>query len=376
MITTPYPAAAVVAPRIRDYFLRHTAAAHCEAGAPVPDAAVLESLINAAFWTSLRREEGFVPKMSLAYVPPNDDGHSMRFEQPMPLTPHTMAKVAPVVERAGIHLGVWTRDGEPYAWGTTRSIPTLGLVLEIVEPALLVVKHHRGEKTGKYVNVAVLEGDQVKLVDETASSLPDCPALVGSLLGFDSPKSWVGSMNVLVQLAVSMRAHGRGGLLLVVPSTSETWRDSMVAPMAYAISPPYRGLSELVREGVSGRTGDRFQQSLREVVDVIAGLTAVDGAAVMTDSYELLAFGSKIARRRGSPQVEQVTVTEPVVGGEARTVTPAQLGGTRHLSAAQFVHDQRDAIALVASQDRRFTVFAWSPCSDQVHGHQVETLLL
>jgi hypothetical protein len=376
VITTPYPAAAIVAPRIRDYFLRHIAAAHYEAGAPVPDVTVLESLINAAFWTSLRREEGFVPKMSLAYVPPTHDGHAMRFEQPMPLTPHTMAKVAPVVERAGIHLGVWTRDGEPYAWGTTRSIPMLGLVLEIVEPALLVVKHHRGERTGKYVNVAVLEGDEVKLVDETASSLPDCPALVGSLLGFDSPKSWVGSLNVLVQLAVSMRAHGRGGLLLVVPSTSETWRDSMVAPMAYAISPAYRGLSELVREGVTGRTGDRFQQTLREVVDVIAGLTAVDGAAVMTDSYELLAFGAKIARRRGSPQVELVTVTEPVVGGEARIVTPAQLGGTRHLSAAQFVHDQRDAIALVASQDRRFTVFAWSPCADQVHGHQVETLLL
>ena len=74
---------------------------------------------------------------------------------------------------------------------------------------------------------------------------------------------------------------------------------------------------------------------------MIAGLTAVDGAAVMTDTYELLAFGTKIARRRGSPQVEQVTVTEPVVGGEARTMTPAQLGGTRHLSAAQFVHDQQ-----------------------------------
>jgi len=379
MTTTPYPAASIVAPRIRDYFLRHLAALPAGEGeglAPIPDTAVIESLINAVFWTSLRREEGFVPKMSLAYVPPADNAYSMRFEQPMPLTPHALAKVAPVVERAGIHLGVWTTNGELYAWGTTRSIPTLGLVLEIVEPALLVVKHHRGEKTGKYVNVAVLEGDQVKLVDESASSLPDCPALVGSLLGFDSPASWLGSMNVLVQLAVSMRAHGRGGLLLVVPSTSGSWRDSMVAPMTYAISPAYRGLSELLRDGGSGKKTDRFQQSLREVVDVIAGLTAVDGAAVMTDTYELLAFGAKIARRRGSPQVEQVTVTEPVVGGEARSVTPAQLGGTRHLSAAQFVHDQRDAIALVASQDRRFTVFAWSPCADHVHGHQVETLLL
>jgi len=379
MITAPYPAASVVAPRIRDYFLRHLAAlpaGESDGLAPIPDAAVLESLINVVFWTSLRREEGFVPKMSLAYVPPADNALSMRFEQPMRLTPHALAKVAPVVERAGIHLGVWAKNGELFAWGTTRSIPTLGLVIEIVEPALLVVKHHRGEKTGKYVNVAVLEGDEVKLVDESASSLPDCPALVGSLLGFDSPASWLGSMNVLVQLAVSMRAHGRGGLLLVVPATSENWRDSMVAPMSYAISPPYRGLSELLREGGTGKKTDRFQQALREVVDVIAGLTAVDGAAVMTDTYELLAFGAKIARRRGSPQVEQVTVTEPVVGGEARSVTPAQLGGTRHLSAAQFVHDQRDAIALVASQDRRFTVFAWSPCADHVHGHQVETLLL
>jgi DNA integrity scanning protein DisA with diadenylate cyclase activity len=55
---------------------------------------------------------------------------------------------------------------------------------------------------------------------------------------------------------------------------------------------------------------------------------------------------------------------------------PAELGGTRHLSAAQFVNDQRDAIALVASQDGRFTVFAWSPCEDMVHAHRIDVLLL
>jgi hypothetical protein len=57
-------------------------------------------------------------------------------------------------------------------------------------------------------------------------------------------------------------------------------------------------------------------------------------------------------------------------------VSPAQLGGTRHMSAAQFVQDQQGAVALVASQDGRFTVFAWSPCEDMVHAHRVETLLL
>ena len=69
-------------------------------------------------------------------------------------------------------------------------------------------------------------------------------------------------------------------------------------------------------------------------------------------------------------------MTEPIQGDEAAVVTPDQLGGTRHLSAAQFIYDQRDATALVASQDGRFTVFAWSPCEDMVHAHRVETLLL
>jgi hypothetical protein len=97
---------------------------------------------------------------------------------------------------------------------------------------------------------------------------------------------------------------------------------------------------------------------------------------VLTDSFELVAFGAKITRRRGSVPVEQVTLTEPIEGNEARLVTAPQLGGTRHLSAAQFVHDQRDAMALVASQDRRFTIFAWSPCESRVHAHRVDALLL
>jgi hypothetical protein len=72
----------------------------------------------------------------------------------------------------------------------------------------------------------------------------------------------------------------------------------------------------------------------------------VDGATVISDQYEVLTFGAKIVRRDGGAQVEQVVVTEPVLGSEASVVPPVQLGGTRHLSAAQFVQDQRNAVAL------------------------------
>jgi len=105
-------------------------------------------------------------------------------------------------------------------------------------------------------------------------------------------------------------------------------------------------------------------------------LISCPSAVILTASYEVLAFGAKIVRKSGSPQVEQVMVTEPIEGAEPSFVDPAQLGGTRHLSAAQFVHDQRESVALVASQDGRFTVFVWSPRERMVHAHRVEVLLL
>jgi hypothetical protein len=378
-MTHTYPPARIVAPKAYEHFARHLAQARARGHSPIaalPEPAVIEKMIDTTFWASLRREEGYTPKISMAYLPPEQDPHAMRLDHPIPLAPTALTKIAPIVEHAGIHLGVWRYNDELCVWGTTHNIPTFAFVLEVVEPGLIVLKHHRGEQSGKYVNVAVLEGDQIKIVDESASSLPDCPDLVTSLLGFDSPASWVDSVNVLVQIAVAMRAHGRGGSLLVVPQGSEQWRESIVHPMAYAVSPPFRELSEVMRETGAGRATDVWKEALRETVDAIAGLTAIDGAAVLTEGYELLAFGAKIQRRRGAAPVETVTVTEPIEGGVPRILNVSQLGGTRHLSAAQFVHDQRNAIALVASQDRRFTVFAWSPCEVSVHAHRVETLLL
>jgi hypothetical protein len=374
-----YPAARAVAPKVHEHFVRHVAEAQQRGQkglATPPDAETIEALIDAAFWASLRREESFVPKISLAFLTPAEAPYPLRFERPLPLEPGRLAKVAPAVERAGIHLGVH-RDGDGlWVWGTVRTIPPLCVVVEVAAPGLLVIKHHRGGEAGKFVNVAVLEGDQVKVVDEQASSLPDCPPLLTSLLGFESPASWIDSVNVLVQLAVSMRAHGRGGILLVVPDSTESWQESIVRPIPYAVSPPFDVLGRLNRATSAGKRARAWQDAVTRVVDVIAGLTAVDGATIMTTKYDLLAFGAKIARRKGSPQVEQVTVTEPIEGGVAAVMHPTQLGGTRHLSAAQFVHDQRDTVVLVASQDGRFTVFAWSPCEAMVHAHRVEALLL
>ena len=379
MTDPAYPAARAVAARIESHFAEHRAAATAVGRtdlAPEPDVQSIEAIINAAFWASLRREEGRAPTISLAFVPPTSAGEPLTFESWLPLTPASLARLAPAVERPGIHLGVWRDEqGELGVWGTTRRLPPIAFVLEVIASGLLVIKH-RGDSFGKFVNVAVLEGDEVKFVDPETARVPGCPKLVASLLGVEMPGVPVDSVNVLVQLAASMRAHGRGGALLVVPSINQNWSESIVTPVLYAVSPPFSELAQLVaardRDGISLE----WQEDLRRAIEALAGLTAVDGATLITDRYELIAFGAKITRRRGSTPVERVLLTEPVEGSARSIVNPYQLGGTRHFSAAQFVFDQQDATALVASQDGRFTIFKWSAPEDIVHAHRVEALLL
>jgi hypothetical protein len=379
-LTSPaYPAARDIAKTVEEYFAAHInlfSKHHPKKPAPRPTAESIETIIDATFWASLRREETYSPKISLAFLAPEHSRQPLMFEHMLPLTPAVLARLAPAVERPGIHLGVWSDEGELRIWGTTRTIPPLCFVLEVIEPGLLVVKYRRGKEQGKYINVVVLKGDEIKIVDERGTGLQDCPELLTRMLAFGANGSSEDDVNVLVQLAVSMRAHGRGGSLIVVPMGSESWHDSILNPVRYLVSPPYPELADLMSKSPEERSEQTWQEALIDAVDVIAGLTAVDGAAIISDKYHLLAFGAKLGRRDGGMRVEQVVITEPVVGNIAATIHPLELGGTRHLSAAQFVYDQRDALALVASQDGRFTIFAWSPCEETVHAHRVETLLI
>src|SRR4029453_13454289 len=112
-----YPAGPAVAHRVRGHFARHV-----EAPALVPALAHIETLIDVAFWTSLRREEGYVPTISLALVSPEAVPHPMLFAHRLPLSPAGLAKVAPAVERPGIHLGVSPVNGVLSVWGGTRTL--------------------------------------------------------------------------------------------------------------------------------------------------------------------------------------------------------------------------------------------------------------
>lgn len=380
MLSEPtYLPARIVAPKIEAHFTTHQQAARGSNGdnvASAPQLEVIESVIDIAFWASMRREEGRSPNISLALLQPSQSDKPLLFGEKLRLTPQNLIKLAPAVEQPGIHLGVWPDGDDLWIWGTTHSVPALCFVLEVVEPGLLVVKHRRVGGFGKYVNVAVLQGDQIKVLDENTMGIADCPQLIKSLQAMPLPAYMGESFNILVQLAASMRLHKRGGLVFIVPTGTEKWRESIVQPVKYPVEPPYTAIDDLMKSKASAADKLEWRESLLEAIDQIGGFTAVDGATVITDKYDLLAFGAKAARAANSQPVGEIIMTEPVADGRARRVHPAQSGGSRHLAAAQFVSDQHDAIALVASQDGQFTVFAWSEQVGRVHAHRIDVLLL
>lgn len=364
MISEPtYLAAKVVSHRIAAHFENQASRLPGIAWKYVPDKLAIESLIDTAFWASLRREEGYEPKISLAFAPPEMTGNNLIFQDKQRFTPYNLVKLSPAVVQPGIHLGVWMEGDNFHIWGTAHEVPSNCMVVEVVEAGLLVIKQKHRDRTAKFINVAVLKGNQIKVIDDNHWGLADSPGMLSSLLGLSNSASANRSEDVLVQLALAMRSHGRGALLLVVPPSSTAWLHSIVKPINYLIES--REMSNPIHP-----------DALHKTIRAVGGYSAIDGATVITEDHRLLAFGAKVARSPHTLPVTQLILTEPVAESDMQLLDATRIGGTRHLAAAQFVHDQHDALAMVASQDGTFTLFSWSEPQQMVHGHRIDTLLM
>lgn len=376
---TWHPEAAKAADRVLELLARHATSPDDPSvtPAPLPAAKDVAETIDIAFWGSMRREEGETPTISVAFVRPESIAAPLQFQKKIVFTPVSIARLAPAVKRPGTHLGITRSKGALALWGTARHIPPYCLVLEVIDPGLLVLKYRQETERAKFVNLAVIEGDRLKVIAQSNGLAPGCTTPLTEQFGLDDDNNrWRGIGDILVELAVSMRSLRHGGTLLIVPSEHEEWRASLVSSLPYAVNPAYSALGDLLGEPRPGRLDDIGVDALHPLIDAIAGLTAVDGATVLRGGSEVVAFGAKIVRKRGSEQVQRVLLSEPIEGNEATILSTAQLGGTRHYSAAQFVNDQRDALALVASQDGQFTVFSWNEDAEMVGARRVESLLL
>jgi hypothetical protein len=101
-------------------------------------------------------------------------------------------------------------------------------------------------------------------------------------------------------------------------------------------------------EASSDRELTGLDEAIFEVAHLIAGLTAVDGAVVLTQRFELLGFGGEISGKL--PAVKTVARALDVEADTAFDES-AEGVGTRHRSAYRLCKALPDVIAVVISQD-------------------------
>ena len=346
----------------------------------------LAGFIEAAFWASLRTNEGRPTHFSATLVSRNCHPDAIAFADAIPFEEEHIAKVAPALPAGGTLLVTSAGGGfDIWGLGRGRQMEMWTVSLDVSEPGVIRVG------AGPYQPFAVLDGRLDPIVSATRTRLPHY--LQGKLKKTSPTNDIIETQAVwhesiaLGDLARVILAEGHGGTLLIVPDDSGVWQASL-DPFAYRLAEPDTTVRDGIREqlrttqaraqamgevsklDIPDETKNLLMKSLRaapwDIVNIVrptASLADVDGAVVVTQDLRVLGFGAKIA----AGNVTTVNIFLPLQGGQDIVPTPVeQCGGTRHQSAARFVNANRDAVAVVISQDRHLSVFSWDDAMDAV----------
>ena len=320
----------------------------------------LQTLIEVSFWASLIQEEGKYHEFSLALCPQEFTTDSFLFDSRVPFEAEQLAKLAPAFEPQANSIGVWfDQHGELFVWGFTPSAG-ISLVVRVHEPGQLLVSFDFGAAGF----TAFISGSRTEFVDP--SNLPS------NLRRPELERR----RDDNAQIAEFMRSLKCGGTLLLVNKDS-SWMDSIHQPVTY-IGQPYEKIKndilyrdnvlkqELSKDPLTSHKHRSAREDADQSLVVIGNLTAMDGATLVTFDLDVLAFGAKLKAKNVDHKPERLVISEPFEGSVEREIGLSDLGGTRHQSAAQFVFDQKDAIAIVASQDGVLSVLGWDRTEGKV----------
>ena len=347
-------------------------------------------LVESAFWASLRFSEGRTTRVCIVVADPERFLDAVGFATPVTYDESQIVKLASAVPRSGCLLVSGLND-ELTIWGFGRSRSGSSwmdtVTIDLAEPGTLRVG------VGPFRAFAVLNGRSNLLLEGTQI---DLAAYLQRVLRKELPQDdiietqavWRECLAVM-DLVRMIVVDGHGGMVLVVPAETGPWTNAL-NPFAYQFAVPDTTIRDAIRQELKDRQtqGEALQRvstsllpddlknlvvksllphpaDIGRAVRAIASLAAVDGAVVMTRDMKILGFGAKIATQ--SDTAPAVCIFGPQPGKQAVVLSPLEdLGGTRHQSAARFVAANRDAVALVISQDRHLSVMHWDKELDSV----------
>jgi hypothetical protein len=344
----------------------------------------LSTLIEEAFWASLRSNEGRPTRVRLAVATPEQFPGATAFASPLRYEESEIVKLAQAVPLDGC-LGVALANGTLQIWGFAGWRGPATVTIEITEPGTVRVD------VGPFRPYAVLDGRTNDVIGATgwdlayylqhklAKALPNDDVL-------ETQAVWRECL-ALADLVRMILSDGHGGAVILVPSETGEWSESL-KPFLYRLKTPDTTVRDVIRKELNdednkGKVVEEFLQAApsddrvigafyhalgaflprndggqRRAIEAIAPLAKVDGAVVMTRDMQLLGFGAKIEFRpdRDVP----VCKFKPSPGDQEVIDSRLEdLGGMRHQSAARFIAANKGAVVIVVSQDRHVSVMNW-----------------
>jgi hypothetical protein len=377
---------------------------------PPPEA--FEHLLSIAYQASLLQEEErpvrfrlFVgdPSRLPAGVGPPEGLHCLRFAEPRRYDEHEIRRLAPAAKFTRALIGVRLVDGRFEIWGMLQSgprwlqsarggrplpspVPSDAVVVRAVGPGRLAVALGEvilAELRGGQLQSATMDVFESKWLSSRFVRLRT--ELVaeheGAMRGrgaapLDPDVTRKVAQQMVKRLIATMRDAHHGGTLLLVPRERAPGLLADGGPIrlkyAFADEEPRRRYRTLIlavmsalalsseREPKAGPVGWEvyrassrpaivsLDEAILEMSQLLAALAEVDGAVLLTDSFEVLGFGGEIVGAlREIRSVRRALDLE----GTATEEVPIDHVGTRHRSAYRFCAQEPSAIAIVVSHD-------------------------
>jgi hypothetical protein len=335
----------------------------------------ISTIANVLFWASIRVEEGRPVHGLICVASPDESPFALAFASPVDVSIDSVVQFMTAAPHSAlaVHTGA---SGAAEIWGLVDRPPRHALQLRIARPGTVVASVHTQV-------VAVMHDGQVSVPKE-ASDL-SWMSFVARAFGTELPLSVrLQKAARLLRIVAAMLKHGHGGTLVVVPSASAAWRAHVSIRHAFAGSQGSNLLKEqLAQLEAAHKEADDLEMALvsNQATDVprieirlklqaaelhaqlvntslarIGALSALDGALLLDDELSVLGFGAKL---QAHPDDFALALVNALDGSIRKAVPLDEIGGTRHQSAARFIKSHHDALAFVASQDGRLTLFAW-----------------
>lgn len=341
--------------------------------------------------------------------------HRLLFTRPRHLDQHELARLSPAAKYHRALIGVrldptlgfviwgivqsgarWLRDTHGGRSSQNQALPS-ALVVAVTGPGQLAVARGietLGELRDGVIARPSMDVFQSKWLAERFAEIREERAILHAQARARAGETWapldpsiakVISQQMFKRVIFTMRSTHHGGLLLILPPEyaadalrGEILRSKYTFEQGEARY-RYRTLilrlmNTLAAEGgrlnpmpesvgwrhyetsTSAAVAD-LDEAIFELSHLIAGLADVDGAVVMTKSFELLGFAAEI---RGSDLPDVITVKRAIdLEATQSEEEPTDGVGTRHRSAYRLCQHVHDALAIVASQDGSIRFVTW-----------------